>query len=340
MIVWKEWNYESRRYEPGSISTPSTRWRRRRRQTQNNVGDQLGPLHGIPVAIKDIFDTNDFPTEWGSSLLKGRRPDADAAAVARLREAGAIILGKTVTTEFASFAPGPTCNPHDLSRTPGGSSSGSAAAVADCMVPLALGSQTAGSTIRPGSFCGIVALKPQFGAISRHGCMMMSATLDHFGLYARTVSDIALLAEALYAEDPRDATSGSVNAKELSAALDAHADPKPRLGFVPTPFWTRMDKGARQAFEGFVDGLGDVERVELPAEFSHAPGHVNIICDAEVAHLLPSFTGKGRTSSVTSSGPSSSTAGKSWRLLISTPSRRKTSSARLSMRSWMPSMPW
>ena len=141
---------------------------------KQRAGDQLGPLHGIPVAIKDLFDTDDYPTEWGSSLLKGRRPDADSAAVARLREAGAIILGKTVTTEFAGFAPGPTCNPHDLSRTPGGSSSGSAAAVADGMVPLALGSQTAGSTIRPGSFCGIVALKPQFGAISRHGCMMMS----------------------------------------------------------------------------------------------------------------------------------------------------------------------
>ena len=253
---------------------------------KQRAGDQLGPLHGIPVAIKDLFDTDDYPTEWGSSLLKGRRPDADSAAVARLREAGAIILGKTVTTEFAGFAPGPTCNPHDLSRTPGGSSSGSAAAVADGMVPLALGSQTAGSTIRPGSFCGIVALKPQFGAISRHGCMMMSGTLDHVGLYARTVSDIALLAAALYAEDPRDAASGSVNAKELSAAFDFHAEQNPRLGFVPTPFWTRMDEGARQAFERFVDGLGDVERVELPVEFSHAPDHVNTICDAEVAHLF------------------------------------------------------
>lgn len=251
---------------------------------RQRAGEQLGPLHGVPVAIKDIFDTCDYPTEWGSSLLAGRRPDEDSAVVERLRGAGAIILGKTVTTEFASFAPGPTCNPHDLSRTPGGSSSGSAAAVAARMVPLALGSQTAGSTIRPGSFCGIVALKPQFGAISRHGCMTLSGSLDHVGLYARTVGDIALLAGTLYGEDPRDPASGSVNSKELSVAVKTDAGIKPRLGFVPTPFWDRMDKASRQAFEGFVDGLGDIERVELPAEFSGAPDFLNTICDAEVAH--------------------------------------------------------
>ena len=252
--------------------------------TKQRAGEQIGRLHGVPVAIKDIFDTCDYPTEWGSSLLKGRCPDMDSAAVARLRDTGAIILGKTVTTEFASVAPGPTCNPHDVSRTPGGSSSGSAAAVADCMVPLALGSQTAGSTIRPGSFCGIVALKPQFGAISRHGCMLLAASLDHVGLYARTVGDVALLAEALYAEDPRDPVSGSVSSQGFSAALGDEGDKPPRLGFVPTPFWTRMDSEARESFENFVDGLGGVERVELPTAFSDAPDFLNTVCNAEVAH--------------------------------------------------------
>ena len=245
-------------------------------------GKSLGLLHGIPVAIKDIFDTSDYPTEWGSSVLKGRRPKEDSAAVAHLREAGAIILGKTVTTEFASFAPGPTGNPHDLNRTPGGSSSGSAAAVADCMAPLALGSQTAGSTIRPGSFCGIVAFKPQFGAISRYGCMTLSATLDHVGLYARTVDDIALLAEALYGEDSRDPAADSVSVTVLSATLTDDASAKPRMGFAPTPYWQRMDPGTQKIFEDYVAGL-ELKRVELPADFLRAEEALNTICDAQIA---------------------------------------------------------
>lgn len=245
-------------------------------------GNNLGPLHGTPVAIKDIFDTSDYPTEWGSTLLKGRQPVEDSAVVSLLRKAGAIILGKTVTTEFASFAPGPTCNPHDLSRTPGGSSSGSAAAVADCMIPLALGSQTAGSTIRPGSFCGTVAFKPQFGAISRYGCMTLSSALDHVGLYARTVEDIALLAEVLYGQDARDSAAGSVNLSGVSTTLKDSNASKLRLGFAATPFWERMEPGAIHAFESYVVELG-VERVDLPADFRHAADALNTICDVEVA---------------------------------------------------------
>ncbi|MGB7580484.1 MAG: amidase, partial [Pseudolabrys sp.] len=136
-------------------------------------GDRIGPLHGIPVAIKDIFDTADYPTEYGSPIFAGRRPTADATVVRKLREAGAVIIGKTVTTEFAYFNPGKTRNPRDLNRTPGGSSSGSAAAVAAGMVPLALGSQTNGSMIRPAAFCGVFGVKPSHGLISRGGALTL-----------------------------------------------------------------------------------------------------------------------------------------------------------------------
>ncbi len=141
---------------------------------QRAQGRPIGPLHGIPVGIKDIIDTTDYPTELGSPLGTGRRPWQDATAVAKLRAAGAVIIGKTVTTEFAYFQPGKTRNPHDPTRTPGGSSSGSAAAVAANMVPLALGSQTNGSVIRPAAFCGVFAVKPSHGLVSRAGVLMLS----------------------------------------------------------------------------------------------------------------------------------------------------------------------
>src|SRR5262245_18432751 len=156
-----------------------------------------GPLQGVPVAVKDIIATADMPTEYGSPIYRGHRPAWDAACVTALREAGAIIFGKTVTTEFATSHPGKTVNPHDATRTPGGSSSGSAAAVADFMVPLALGTQTGGSVIRPASFCGVVGYKPSFGVINRHGVMALSESLDTVGVMARTVEDAALLVAAI-----------------------------------------------------------------------------------------------------------------------------------------------
>ena len=153
-------------------------------------GQPIGPLHGVPVGIKDIFDTADYPTECGSPLLKGRRPVRDCTAVARLRAAGAVIIGKTVTTEFAYFHPGRRAIRTISTRTPGGSSSGSAAAVAAGMVPLAIGSQTNGSVIRPASFCGVYGVKPTHGTISRHGALILSQTLDHVGVFARTLADM------------------------------------------------------------------------------------------------------------------------------------------------------
>ena len=155
-------------------------------------GRPIGPLHGVPVAIKDIVDTADFPTECGSPALSGRRPRSDATLVSRLRAAGAVIIGKAVTTEFAYFTARGTRNPHDPSRTPGGSSSGSAAAVAAGMVPLAIGSQTAGSVIRPASFCGVVGFNPTFGMIPITGVLQQSALLDTLGVKAESFGDSRL----------------------------------------------------------------------------------------------------------------------------------------------------
>src|ERR1043166_8199413 len=153
-----------------------------------------GLLHGMPVGIKDIIDTADMPTEYGSPIYANNRPAWDAACVSALRGAGAIIMGKTVTSELATSYRGKTANPHNPAHTPGGSSSGSAAAVADFMVPLALGTQTGGSTIRPASFCGVVGYKPSFGLINRHGVKPVSESLDTIGLIARSVPDVGLLA--------------------------------------------------------------------------------------------------------------------------------------------------
>src|SRR4051794_39625294 len=165
-----------------------------------------GPLAGVPFGVKDIIDTFDLPAEWGTPIHKGRRPERDAACVALSRKAGGILLGKTVTTEFANLHPGPTRNPHDLTRTPAGSSSGSAAAVADFMVPIAIGTQTTGSTIRPASFCGVFGYRPSYGEHRMHGVMEASGSLDTLGILARSVADIALYRDVLLGIPPKPMT--------------------------------------------------------------------------------------------------------------------------------------
>ena len=214
-------------------------------------GKTLGPLHGIPVAIKDIFDTADYKTECGSPLLKGRQPMRDCATVARLREAGAVIIGKTVTTEFAYFHPGATRNPHDLERTPGGSSSGSAAAVAAGMVPLAIGSQTNGSVIRPAAFCGVYGVKPTHGMISRHGALILSRALDHVGVFARTLADAALILEALVGYDANDADTRALAAPHFLETLIEEPPMPPQLAFVRTPVWDKADAPDARGVRGF-----------------------------------------------------------------------------------------
>jgi Asp-tRNA(Asn)/Glu-tRNA(Gln) amidotransferase A subunit family amidase len=250
-------------------------------------GKPIGPLHGVPVGVKDIFDTADMPTENGTVLHQGRTPREDAAAVRSLRAAGAVILGKTVTTECAYFSPGKTRNPHDPEHTPGGSSSGSAAAVAAGMVPLALGSQTAGSTIRPASFCGVYGFKPTHGLIPRSGVLQLSRTLDHVGLFARTIEDIALLAEQLAGCDEKDPDTRP-RARIPFGRLAAEEPPiPPVLAFIKTPHWERTDAETREAFGELVEALGDrVEEVEVFPSALEAWDWQKTIMAAEMAANL------------------------------------------------------
>ena len=262
------------------------------RDRRRQAGMPLGPLHGVPVAVKDIIDTRTMPTENGTPLDAGRRPREDATIVRRLRAAGAVILGKTVTTEFAYFHPGKTRNPHDPGRTPGGSSSGSAAAVATGMAPLALGSQTNGSVIRPASFCGVFGFKPSFGAIPRTGVLKLSSTLDHMGVFARSVEDAAL-AEWLMGPDGVDADAG-LSPGPLTGTMRGDPPLTPGLAFVKTPYWDQADPATQEAFGELCDALGDqIDEVELPAPFDRAAGWHRGVMAAEMARNLGHYIDRG-----------------------------------------------
>ena len=256
----------------------------READARKRSGQAVGTLNGLPVGLKDIIDTSDFPTENGCKLHKGRTPRRDAAVAAMLRAAGAVILGKTVTTECAYVSPGKTCNPHSLKHTPGGSSSGSAAAVAAAMVPLALCSQTNGSTIRPASFCGVYGYKPTHGLIPRTGVLKLSRTLDHIGLFARSLEDIALLAEPLVGYDENDPDTRPQARPEFRAVLQEAPPVEPMIAFIKTPHWDRLDAETREAFEELVGALGD--RVEELPSFESAKVAWDLhrtIMDAEMA---------------------------------------------------------
>jgi Asp-tRNA(Asn)/Glu-tRNA(Gln) amidotransferase A subunit family amidase len=250
-------------------------------------GRAIGPLHGIPIGLKDIFDTADMPTECGSVLYAGRTPSRDATVTGMLRAAGAVIMGKTVTAEFAYFSPGKTRNPHNPEHTPGGSSSGSAAAVAANMVPLALGSQTNGSTIRPAAYCGIIGFKPTHGLISRHGALALSRTLDHVGLFANSVEDIALFAEQIVGYDENDLDTrprARIPFAEIAAAEPPLA---PMFAFIKTPHWQSADEDTREGFAEIIDGLGSqVEEVELFPSTADAWQCHQSIMSAEMAYNL------------------------------------------------------
>lgn len=220
-------------------------------------GPIRGLLHGLPLAVKDFFDTASNPTTYGSQVYAGHQPKADAAAVALCSEAGGLVMGKTVSTEFAYFTPGPTCNPHNLAHTPGGSSSGSAASVADFMAPLALGTQTAGSIIRPAAYCGVVGYKPSLGRVSGAGVKSLSQTLDVVGGFARTVRDVGLLGSVL---------TGDIRLAQLA---DHGA---PRIGLFQSPQWSDTDPDthrawsrATQALTSHTDACKDVA---MPQDFS------------------------------------------------------------------------
>ncbi len=247
-------------------------------------GGPIGPLHGVPVGIKDIIDTADFPTENGTVLHAGRRPRRDATVVSRLRAAGAVILGKTVTTELAVYSPGKTRNPHDVEHTPGGSSSGSAAAVAALMVPAALGSQTNGSVIRPASFCGVVGYKPTHGLISRAGMLRQSRILDHVGGFARSIEDMAILAEPLFGFDPADPDTQPRATGDFRAVATTEPPLPPRLAFVRTPVWEQAAEDTRAGFGELVEALGaQVEEIELPVLFESAIEAHRTLLEADLA---------------------------------------------------------
>ena len=257
-------------------------------------GAPCGPLHGVPVGVKDVFDTMDFPTENGTVLDAGRQPVTDCTVVSRLKAAGAVIMGKTVTTELAVFSPGKTRNPHDPERTPGGSSSGSAAAVAAGMVPLAIGTQTNGSVIRPASFCGVVGFKPTHGRISRGGVLTLSRTLDHVGVFARSLEDAGLLSECLMGYDAADRDTRPSAAPRMSEIILQEPPVGPRFAFVKSPVWDHAEPETQAAFEELQEFLGDgCDEVALPAEFDEAVGSLRKIMYADLAYYLSDYRKRG-----------------------------------------------
>ena len=268
--------------------------RARQLDWRRQCGKPIGLLHGIPVGIKDIIDTADFPTECGSEIFKGRRPEANAFVIDRLNEAGAVILGKTKTTEFAHFHPTDTCNPNALDRTPGGSSSGSAAAVAAMQVPLALGSQTNGSMIRPASFCGVYGFKPSRGWISRSGVLQTSKSLDHVGVYGRTLHDIALIADAIAGHDSRDYLSEPYPRPCMREGAKSEVPVEPALAVIDLPYADRLEADAALAFETVCSTLADhIERIPAPDRFADLVGAQHTIHDYEIfLHLSPRVAGK------------------------------------------------
>ena len=258
-------------------------------------GASLGPLHGVPVGVKDIFDTEDMPTANGTVLHAGRTPAFDATAVALLREAGAVILGKTVTTELAVYAPGKTTNPHDARRTPGGSSSGSAAAVAAAMVPLSIGTQTNGSVIRPAAYCGVCGYKPSHGLISRHRVLRQSRALDQVGVFGRTVEDAALVAQSLMRFDERDPDMRPRSRPDLVRIAGQEPPVPPHFAFVKTPSWDQADQDVQDGFGELTDFLGDqVTDVDLDDLLGNAVDWHRTIMEADLARSFRREYERGR----------------------------------------------
>ena len=249
-------------------------------------GAPMGALHGVPLGVKDIFDTFDMPTQYGTPLHKDRRPREDAFAVERLRSQGAIMLGKTSTTELATYAPGvtKTRNPHNPEHTPGGSSSGSAAAVAAGHVPAALGTQTNGSVIRPASFCGVWGYKPSFGAISRTGVLRQAPALDQVGVLAATLQDAGLVAQHMMVHDSRDSAMRPRAAPDLQAAAGELPPVTPLMAFVKTPVWDQAESETQEAFAELSQALGEaITEIALPESFAHIHTMHKTVMEAEIA---------------------------------------------------------
>ena len=248
-------------------------------------GKPLGALHGLPVAVKDIIGTLDMPTECGTTIRKKMNTSQDSEVVNLLKVAGAIIMGKTETTELAYFHPGKTTNPHDYKRTPGGSSSGSAAAVAAYMAPLSIGSQTNGSTIRPASYCGVVGYKPSYGLISRYGILKQSDKLDQVGLFGKSVEDVALLARVLIKKDLFDPSTIHYSAEDMMDVCRKGPLFDPKFIFYKTKNWKNIDKESQKSFEIFIKTFKkNIEVFDTPSYFDDIPKYHKIIHETDMAN--------------------------------------------------------
>ena len=236
------------------------------KQEELEKGVNVGPLHGVPIGLKDIYYTAGIPTTACSKVYEGFVPEYDATTVTLLKNAGAIMMGKTVTTEFACMDPSPTKNPWNPAHTPGGSSSGSAVAVATRMCPAALGSQTVGSVLRPASYNGVVGFKPTFGRVSRYGVIPVSWSLDHVGWMARSVEDAALLMQVMAVADPKEPITVGLPADDFMAGLASHS--APRIGLIRRFFYDNADEETRKHTDGIVDQLSragaTIEEIPLP----------------------------------------------------------------------------
>ena len=248
-------------------------------------GKPLGPLHGIPVALKDIVGTVDMPTECGTVIRKGKSYSQNAEIVDLLLASGAIIMGKTATSELAYLGPSKTTNPHDHSRTPGGSSSGSAASVASFMAPLSIGSQTGGSVIRPASYCGVVGYKPTYGLISRNGVLKTSDKLDHVGVFGRSVEDVALLAKVLIKKDNYDTTTVHYSTEHMLDETKKGPLFDPKFIFYKTESWKLIEKKSREAFEYFIKSFkNNIEVFDTPSYFKDIHKYHQIIHETDLAN--------------------------------------------------------
>ncbi len=254
---------------------------------RKNRGETLGPLFGVPIGIKDIIDTEDFPTCYGSPIYAGRYSIADATVVRRLRDAGAVILGKTATTEFATFYPAETRNPHKLEHTPGGSSSGSAAAVAAGFVPVAVGTQTNGSVIRPASYCGVYAFKPSFGLIPRSGIFDQSASLDQVGFFAKNLPDLAIVAQVVAGDDGLDSATKGLAPHRFQEIMCQDFPSQARFCFVKTSWWDQISPDAQEAYLAFLDLFeGQIEVLELPDIVTKAVEWHSTVNESELSVAL------------------------------------------------------
>ena len=258
-------------------------------------GKTTGLLHGIPVALKDIIGTYDMPTECGTVLRKGKTQSQNAEIVDLLKSEGAIIMGKTATSELAYLGPPATKNPHDYNRTPGGSSSGSAAVIASHMAPLSIGSQTGGSVIRPASYCGVVGYKPSYGLISRNGVLRTSYSLDHIGVFGKTVEDVALLAKVLIKKDSYDHATVYYSAEDMLNACRKEPLFEPKFIFYKTDAWKLIDKKSRESFEYFIKSFKkNIEVFDTPSYFKDINKYHQIIHETDLANNFSEYYKKNK----------------------------------------------